>query len=386
MTRTSYRDNYKLVYYTRVNEFFAYEKNTGMACRIINESQKRTLMETEEVLAYDGSPLEHVLLSITRECNFKCIHCYVSAPQNCALNLIRLKTLFRELRDMGVLHVSITGGEPFMERNIFDILDMIVANDMCISSINTNGCLINKDRAKILSDYPILSGVKISLHGATSETHRALTQGGKETFELVCSALQNLNRYDVRTVVKTIMHRIAVPDLPALFSMVGGYGVSEWSLGTIVPYGRGQDNYDELVPRADRLVLALKQLSERYHSEKSGFVLNGDIVDVFLHGRYDNCTLGSPCDYFSRGAYIGADGGVRRCGWSSSVGNVNSQAMQEIWESEQMRREKHAPVDDKCLKCHYLKAGLCKPFKYVCPAIPCNDYVKELLHELEHNL
>src|ERR1700694_2037963 len=60
-------------------------------------------------------------------CNIECTHCFISSsPTNRSHEMLSLETVKRHLRDaeaLGVKEYYFTGGEPFMNREIFEILE-----------------------------------------------------------------------------------------------------------------------------------------------------------------------------------------------------------------------------------------------------------------------
>ena len=67
--------------------------------------------------------------------------------------------------DCGINAFTITGGEPMLHRNFFDILEGIYRRGMYVEELNTNGYFINRetlDRMKAIGCMPLM---KISFDG-----------------------------------------------------------------------------------------------------------------------------------------------------------------------------------------------------------------------------
>lgn len=90
--------------------------------------------------------IQSVHWSVTGHCNLKCKHCYMSAPDYKYHDLSTKECfeVIEQFREAGVLNVTITGGEPFTRKDIFDILDKIYDKRMGISEVFTNGLLLNE--------------------------------------------------------------------------------------------------------------------------------------------------------------------------------------------------------------------------------------------------
>lgn len=90
--------------------------------------------------------------SITGFCNFHCRHCYMDAPKG-TLNELSLKQsigLIDQMAECGILRVDITGGEPFVRKDFWQLIDRILYHGIAIGQIYTNGWLITD---KILDEF-----------------------------------------------------------------------------------------------------------------------------------------------------------------------------------------------------------------------------------------
>ncbi|MBN1869431.1 MAG: radical SAM protein [Candidatus Omnitrophica bacterium] len=89
-----------------------------------------------------------VMFELTYQCNFRCAHCYV--PQDYKkrpeLKTKEIFTVLDELKDIGCFYLGFTGGEPFVRKDILDILWHAKKKGFEII-IYTNGSLINKNLA-----------------------------------------------------------------------------------------------------------------------------------------------------------------------------------------------------------------------------------------------
>lgn len=129
-------------------------------------------------------------------CNLKCTHCFVSAsPTNHRHEMLDLATVERylaEALELGVKEYYFTGGEPFMNREIFEILEATLAQGPV--SVLTNGLFLRPDtcrRLRQLSDAsPWSLDLRISIDGWDGATNDPVR--GEGTFERILQGIAHL--------------------------------------------------------------------------------------------------------------------------------------------------------------------------------------------------
>jgi radical SAM protein with 4Fe4S-binding SPASM domain len=144
-----------------------------------------------------------VLIELTRRCNLQCMHCYaLRDPSRGELPTARLREVLDELREMGTLYLTFTGGEPMVREDFLEILFYASQKGFSIQ-LSTNGVLVDKRIAKTLSGLKIFY-VGLSLYGATPQTHDFIT-GSKGSFERTLQAIRLLKGEGLHLVLKFIM-------------------------------------------------------------------------------------------------------------------------------------------------------------------------------------
>jgi len=131
-------------------------------------------------------------IELTNYCNFECQMCYLrpvmksEAPK--ALKLSEFREVMRLLDQDGVIDICLTGGEPFLNPDIYWILETL-ADKNCFIAINTNGSVIN-DRIISALKRLRLRSIEISIYGFSEDSYKRIT--GKALFGTV---LNNVERY-----------------------------------------------------------------------------------------------------------------------------------------------------------------------------------------------
>ena len=95
--------------------------------------------------------------TISNWCNAKCVFCsYPSTDQRITVTFKNAKKAIDALRDLGVGILSLTGGEPFLNADIFDIAKYANSKGMAVFT-GTNGSLLSLDAAYKLRNAGIRS-------------------------------------------------------------------------------------------------------------------------------------------------------------------------------------------------------------------------------------
>jgi len=132
-----------------------------------------------------------VYISLLHKCNLKCAMCGVSKIlRKHKLSFEEVKKILDEVSSWNSdSRIQLTGGEPFLRKDIFDIINYS-ANKGLITEIVSNGTLINQEKAKKIIDSN-LWGIEISLDGAKAESHDNI-RGVKKGFEKTINTLKFL--------------------------------------------------------------------------------------------------------------------------------------------------------------------------------------------------
>lgn len=129
-------------------------------------------------------------------CNFACKMCYVrktpgevAAHPRPMLQLSDWLRIAREGREQGLLYILLTGGEPFLWPDFWQLYQSLVEMGMLVS-VNTNGSLIDDAAVERLRRDPPRR-MNITLYGASDETYFRLC-GVKNVFSRVDRAIRSL--------------------------------------------------------------------------------------------------------------------------------------------------------------------------------------------------
>ncbi len=105
--------------------------------------------------------------SITGRCNFRCRHCYLSAPgaKFGELSHDEIMNIIPQLEACGIRQLHITGGEPLVRSDFWEIIDSIIEHGIRITQIYSNGALVNEKFIDGLKSRKLYPAIYISYDG-----------------------------------------------------------------------------------------------------------------------------------------------------------------------------------------------------------------------------
>jgi len=135
-----------------------------------------TTFDEMNARSWEENHLFSVLVELTYRCNLDCFFCYNDLNlRGTPLTFDEYATFLRDLADMNVLNVILSGGEPLAHPDFFRIGSL--ARDLgFVVRVKSNGHALRGELARRLRDEVDPYVVEVSLHGACAETHDRQTR------------------------------------------------------------------------------------------------------------------------------------------------------------------------------------------------------------------
>lgn len=121
----------------------------------------------QEYRLYDNRYIKIAHWSITGRCNYRCRHCYMSAPEAKYGELPHdtIMKMIDELAECGIFNVTLTGGEALVRPDFMEIVDALLDRGIRIRTIYSNGALVNESLLQRLSERNIHPEFNMSFDG-----------------------------------------------------------------------------------------------------------------------------------------------------------------------------------------------------------------------------
>lgn len=195
---------------------------------------------------------------VTRACALACQHCRAAAqPKAHPLELSHEEAmqLTDKIAELAPPMLVLTGGDPMMRRDIFDIIQRASAAGLRVAlSPAATPRLLNTDFHR-LREAGVVS-MSLSLDGATQESHDAFRRV-PHTFERTLKAAQMAREAGIQLQINTTVARSTIAQMPAFIELMKQISPDVWSVFLLVPTGRA--TVDDL-PTAEQLEQLWQQL------------------------------------------------------------------------------------------------------------------------------
>jgi radical SAM protein with 4Fe4S-binding SPASM domain len=306
---------------------------------------------------------ENLIFEVTQDCNHDCPHCYnawknpVDYPRGCLGTAETLAMMGKALAESGARHVSLTGGEPLLRPDLFEIVDFLVARGVLVNLI-TNGSLVDGAAITRLSpgkisvwEVPLLS-VERAIHDRMS--------GARGAFDKVTDAIAELKLRGERVVAVFVATKLNLATWRETAELAVALGVDGIMLNRFNPGGRGAENLEMLQAEPAAVQAALdeaEELSARYEMPISCSIAMPPCL--FDTDRYERLGFGF-CAAGTERAYYTLDplGNLRPCNHTPTIlGNIRERGFWEMAGGPAMRAFVRArpafcggcAVEDECL-------------------------------------
>lgn len=215
---------------------------------------------------------------ITSKCNSKCEYCiYDNYLMEKELNKNKLIDIANQIGDLGVINVTLSGGEPFLNENLYDIIKTLYDYNIKIR-IDTNGLLLDNNSIKSLNKFNDFVSFSISLDSLNPIINnyiRGIRQGTKNLIENIIKITQSNFYTNISTVLTS--NNCNLNTVTNLYEFIYQNEIEEWSIAFVRPFGKGKKffNKDVINEKQKNIVTHyLLDISHKSENKKINFLLN----------------------------------------------------------------------------------------------------------------
>jgi MoaA/NifB/PqqE/SkfB family radical SAM enzyme len=269
-----------------------------------------------------------VLVELTYRCNLDCFFCYNDLGlRGEPLRREQYFQLFQELSDLGVLHLTLSGGEPLAHPDFLALGARARELGFAVR-IKSNGHALRGELARRLRDEVDPFLIETSLHGATAATHDRQTRV-PGSFERLLENLAGLRALGLRVKLNSTLTAWNEGEIAGMFDLADSLGLPLQVDPEVTPRDDGDRSPLAVAPSREGVMRLFRLQTER------GRAAGG--AEAAAAPRSADETLPTPpgkhCGAGSAGLAVDPYGNVYPCvQWRRPVGNLHRQGLREIWE------------------------------------------------------
>lgn len=255
--------------------------------------------------------MKHVSIEILQKCPNNCLHCSSESGINCndyIIGLEKIKKVFDGLSKLKVGQVSISGGEPFLHKDLVEMVKYGKDKNFEIC-IYTSGIMLDKNNKYISLDEDIIKQLKeagvdkliFNLQSLKKDKYKEIMGIKEETLDLLKESIKLSKKNDIYTELHFVPMKKNYEEIEDVIKFVKDENLDRVSFLGLIPHGRAKVNIEKLY--LDKNINSkVKELLASYESDKVR-------VGIPLQMKKQKCI----CNAVSEKLYIKFDGTVYGC-------------------------------------------------------------------------
>lgn len=281
------------------------------------------LQPYQEYCFYPARFKEKVQWSITGRCNYRCKHCFMSAPHAAQGEPTwdQLMAMLDAFERCGIRNLELTGGEPMVRRDFWKLVDEILARGMVVTQLYSNGLLVTESFLDKIEERSMRPSFQFSFDGVG---HHDWMRGFPGAEKIALDAIERCIRRGLRTGVSMVVCRESIGSLRETVNLMGKMGVGYLKVGNATPQGEWLDQPEHYLSQKE-LYEAFLDYIPHYFEDGMPVTLgleglfNFDIPDERLRAfnekdipeeYWGKVTM---CAHVRRGMYVSPKGNVLSC-------------------------------------------------------------------------
>lgn len=304
-----------------------------------------------------------VEFDITSRCNSKCIYCLVSEYMQdpTELSTEKIIEVIDELNEIGTWSITLSGGEPTLRSDLFEILGHIDKYELA-TSVFSNAMNIDENVAKQLSKYKHLF-MQVSLDSHSSE-HHDKQRGVDGAFEKTIHGIKNLLKYNIFVDISVVVTPININDMEKLAAFLYDLGVKSVRMAPAIIMGRAYENRGQLYLDKNQLRGLGNRISDLNKKYQGKMIVSKSPQMASFAGVTNSKEPLKKCGIGKNNLYIAPNGSVYPCMTLAFpefvLGNIKKESVKDIWKNSPKLEELRELTVEKIEKCNTCK------FKHLC--------------------
>jgi cyclic pyranopterin phosphate synthase len=279
-------------------------------------------------MLYDnhGRLINYVRLAVTDRCNLRCFYCMPEegiafSPRRELMSYEEMERMLRVLAGLGIEKVRLTGGEPFVRRDLMAFIEKIAAIEGIRKiALTTNGVLA----APHVKDFKRLKINSVNLSLDSLDPARFYEVTRRDDFDAVMRTLDELLRHDIGVKINTVvMQGKNDQDILAMVDLTRQLPVSVRFIeempfnGSGRHYGEWLWDHRRIIDHIRAAYPTLSKLPDPPHSTSSNYAIEGHRGSVGVIAAFSRTFCGT-CNRIR----VTPQGLLKTCLYDAGIFNV----------------------------------------------------------------
>lgn len=362
-------------------------------------------------LAY---PLNILYFYLTKGCNLYCRHCWIAPEFQTKEKEYPFlpSSLFAEIIEqaipLGLSGVKLTGGEPLLNPEIKQILEIIRLKELSCT-VETNGVLCTPELASLIASCkePFVS---VSLDGADAKTHEWVRRV-TGCFDKAIEGIKNLIAVGIKPQIIMTVMRHNSEQFQAMVSLAESLGADSVKFNILQPVVRGESMHQSGEALTIQELVEIGRYVERELTAKTEIDIFFDHPIAFRPLKKifrENANSSDTCGILGILGIL-SDGSFALCGIGENMpelvfGNVKTDSLSHVWNNNpillKIREGLPEHLEGICKRClmkhiclgnclaqnYYTAKNLFAPYYYCNEAFKAGLFPESRLMPLQHSL
>jgi MoaA/NifB/PqqE/SkfB family radical SAM enzyme len=260
---------------------------------------------------------KELTLEITQRCMNNCIYCssYSNRNSKHEIQLDKIKSIIDECKELGFTHINLSGGEPFLHKDIVEIVKYINSKGLHID-IYSSGIVqykgnyldsIHQTTLSIIQPY--INNIIFNVQTLKPNKYNRIVNES-HSIELLFKSIKNSISVDINIEINFVPMKLNKDELPYIIENLKSLRINKINILKLVEQGRVKDNKDIILSgkETDNIIEYIKQKNDN---------------NIRLGDSFTSCNC-STCNAGKNKLVIRYDGQVLPCERFKEITNENN--------------------------------------------------------------
>lgn len=310
-----------------------------------------------------------IFYELTHTCNLKCKHCCNSTRNDMAtLSSVAIDKFQSIASEYGLTNSVLTGGEPTMHPDFWEILDCVARYGSVV--VTTNGTYLKSEEyIEIIEKYPNVF-LQVSLDGFSKKSNDTIR--GVGTFDRVMKLLKDIikAKKSQQLCISCVITKNNLEEIMDMIQFIKSNNINSIYFPRLISSGRGYENWVDIAPSIDEQISIERKIIKIIAEDDSDIISLNRMEHIIT--SFSDDVMNEQCVFAPK---VSPDGYLYPCPLSMGVENRiikiedcnNFEIVVEKLSKMSQRQYEQQYLDLHCKSCdinHVCKKNYCEMCKF----------------------